>query len=141
LKYYLDTSFAVSAFTPELETARAQCWLEKREPGQIQMSDWVLTEFSSALSMKIRTNALTIAQRRLVDSDWRLFCDTGLSLIPISSQDFSAAAHMAAQHDLSLRASDALHLAIAQSSGSILVTLDRRMSIAAIQLGLPVEDF
>jgi uncharacterized protein len=104
------------------------------------MSDWVLTEFSSALSMKVRTQSLTLAERRLVESDWRHYCHSCVNLIPISSQMFGVAAHMAAQHDLSLRASDALHLAIAQSAGCKLISLDRRMSSAALQLGLPVGD-
>nr|WP_294810246.1 hypothetical protein [uncultured Sphingomonas sp.] len=41
--------------------------------------------------------------------------------------------------DPGLRAGGALHLAIAQSGGLSLVTLDRTMADAALQLGIAIE--
>jgi hypothetical protein len=41
--------------------------------------------------------------------------------------------------ELALRAPDALHLAIARRLDATIVTLDRRLSAAAVELGIAVE--
>jgi uncharacterized protein len=140
LIFYLDTSFSVTAFTPEAATTQAQNWFERHRDSQINISDWVLTEFSSALSMKIRTGDLTIEQRNVVQASWDRFAESSLGLIAVQREDFTVAKDMAERHDLSLRASDALHLAIARRAGCTLVTLDKRLAEAAPHVGVLVAN-
>lgn len=137
--YYLDTSVAVAALTPEEATARVQDWLDEREPGELAASAWVLVEFSSALSIKLRRGDLTLEQRRLVETEWRQLAASSLSLIKIHHGHFDLAARLAEHHELGLRAGDALHLAIAWLSDCRLVTLDEKLAKAASALQVPVE--
>lgn len=52
---YLDASVLLAALTREAETERLLAWLGKQDPEHLAISSWVIAEFSSALSIKIRT--------------------------------------------------------------------------------------
>jgi predicted nucleic acid-binding protein len=56
--------------------------------------------------------------------------------IPVSRLDFRAAARLADQHVIGLRAGDAMHLAICANYGATLCTLDRRLGDAGSALGI-----
>ena len=60
---YIDTSVLVAAFTSEAATERCQSWLMQCDPDTLAISDWVATEFSAALSVKLRTGAIDVAER------------------------------------------------------------------------------
>ena len=55
---YVDTSILVAALAKEAHTARAQRWLTTAAPGELAISDWGIAEFSSALSIKMRTGQI-----------------------------------------------------------------------------------
>jgi hypothetical protein len=58
LTLYLDTSLLVAALTNETETGLMQAWLGEQEPSGLAISDWVITEFSAVLSMKLRSGQI-----------------------------------------------------------------------------------
>jgi uncharacterized protein len=136
--FYLDTSFVVSAFSAEPETVRCQLWLAENVDADLLISDWVNTEFSSAVSLKIRTKEISVEDRSEIVMRWSKAAANNFSAIDIVAGHFQTAARMADNYNLALRAGDALHIAIAQSVGASLVTLDTRMALASLELGVPV---
>lgn len=137
---YLDTSLLVAALTPESETARVQLWLGSVDVGTLAISDWVSTEFSSALSIKLRAGQIRPEDRAAALSAFRRLSASSLMRLTVEPEHFRLAARFADREDLSLRAGDALHLALASTIGATLCTLDRRMAAACPTLGIARED-
>jgi uncharacterized protein len=136
LTYYLDTSLLVGALTNEPRTTDIQEWLDKRKANTLAISDWVITEFSSALSIKLRTGRLTNAHRSAALAMFGRMRAESLVLLPVLGSHFQQAARIADQHKLGLRAGDALHLAVASGHGATLCTLDERMSEGGSAIGI-----
>jgi len=135
---YLDTSVVVASLTNEVASGSVRAWLTAQSAGSVLISDWVVTEVSSALSMKIRTGALPIERRSTKLAYFRQIVGESLTLLPVTPPHFHTAALLADQHHLGLRAGDALHLAIASGVGARLCTLDRRLANAATEIGASV---
>ncbi len=138
---YLDTSVLVSALTKEADTDWVQAWLAKQEAGALTISDWTLTEFSSALSIKLRTGSLEPVHRAAALSALTRLAVESLRVLPVSRRDFRAAAQYADQSHLNIRAGDALHLAVCVNHGARLCTLDRRLAEAAPRIGVEILSF
>lgn len=103
------------------------------------ISDWVVTEFAAALSVKLRTAAIDEAVREAIDDQFETLRQHVLQTIPISSSHFQMAAHFARRAPFGLRAGDALHVAIAAEAGAAICTTDKRLASAAAQVGVTVE--
>ena len=140
MSVYLDTSIVVAAITSELRTPAVQGWL-RRLATEAVISDWVVAETPSALSMKVRSGALTVAQRDIATAEFDSWCAGILRIVPVRRADFHTAGRYAARAELNLRAGDALHLALAATEQLAIATLDRRMAAAAVTLGFTLADF
>lgn len=136
---YLDTSILVAALTREPRTADMQTWLASQAVETLRVSDWTLTEFSSALSMKVRMGLLTPRERATVLAAFSGLREASLTTLAVSAVDYRIAAHFADHHTSGLRAGDALHLAIAYNHGLELCTLDRTLAGAAEPLGVSAQ--
>jgi predicted nucleic acid-binding protein len=133
---YLDTSLLVAALTRETKTASIQAWLDSQEPDELAISDWVVTEFSAALSLKLRTRQLDATGRAAALAEFTGLCLESLAVLPISGLHFRTAARFADQYALGLRAGDAVHLGICADFGATLCTLDQRLGTAGPALGV-----
>ena len=133
---YVDTSLLVAALLNEKSTPLAQRWLGGEPAGELAISDWVVTEFSAALSMKLRTGDLEQPQRNEVLAFFTRLTEASFHVLPVSRLDFQTAARFADQYSTGLRAGDALHLAIATHHGASLYTLDRRLVEIGQALGV-----
>lgn len=136
---YLDTSVAVSMMVPEPRTAEVKPWFAGLPEVPVG-SDWLLTEFDSAISMKLRSGELSEANARAVRKEFAMLAASGLRIVPVSRAAFRDAASLVKAHAHGLRAGDALHLAVAREiHATSIATLDRVMSANAKRLKMNVE--
>ena len=136
---YLDTSVVVPLLVPESKTADVKAWFAGLDVSVVS-SDWLLTEFASAVSIKLRRKELSESHARAIREEFDLLTTAGLRIVPISRKAYQNAATLAAQHAHGLRAGDALHLAIALEMGAqSMATLDGVMTSNAQRLKLNVE--
>ncbi len=138
---YLDTSVAVPLFVHEPASEAVDAWLEAcAEP--IISSEWIVTEFASALSVKARRGEISARQSRAAWKDFDAFCKSGLRLMPVSRSTFDAVALMVLNVPSGLRSGDSLHLAMALEAGAgALVTADATLAKNAQANGLKVIRF
>jgi len=138
---YVDTSVIVALLTVEPRTQSVTAWyagLNDTPTG----SDWLLTEFSSALSIKLRTGQISEVNAKRVRKEFALMADGGLRIAPVSRGAFGHAAEMVKLHEHGLRAGDALHLAVALELGaSHMATLDGTLAANAKRHGIELIEF
>ncbi len=133
---YVDTSVLVSALTREAATPAAQAWLWSHPPFGLAISDWTRTEFSAAVSMKARMGRITPEEMAATLAEFRRVTPVYFLCWRIDGAMFEQAARLCERVISGLRASDALHLAVAQAYGAALATLDLRLAEAAQAAGV-----
>jgi predicted nucleic acid-binding protein len=138
---YVDTSVIVALLTVEPKTQSVTDWYAGLSDTPI-CSDWLLTEFSSALSMKLRTGQINEANAKRVRKEFALLAEGGLRIAPVSRSAFEHAAEMVKPHTHGLRAGDSLHLAVALELGATsMATLDGTLGANAKRNGLKLVGF
>jgi uncharacterized protein len=133
---YVDTSVLVASIVEEPKSTDVRKWLGHADPEELVISDWVVSEFSSALSVKVRTGQIDIEQRKLALTAFSTLVNDSANVLPIISGHFRMAARYADNHRSGLRAGDALHLAIAEYYGASVHTLDVTLASAGSMFGV-----
>ncbi|OYY57812.1 MAG: twitching motility protein PilT [Polynucleobacter sp. 35-46-207] len=122
---YVDTSIFVALCTKEQKSDDVAKWYTNSQAKMIS-STWAFTEFSSALSLKVRTSQITEKQSREAWKKFDSLCQNDIELLPIESKAYYSAGILVVDSKSNLRAGDALHLAAAkQSKSKFLATLDK----------------
>jgi uncharacterized protein len=139
---YLDTSVVVPLIVPETTSSRARSWFERLDSAQtkaLAVSAWVLTEFTSAMGIKVRNREITRSQGEAARALLEDALLPNVSIIEVTPTDFRLAETMLREFSLGLRAGDALHLATAsRCAAQQFVSLDRKLCNVAAALGLSV---
>jgi predicted nucleic acid-binding protein len=135
LSVYLDASVILPTLIEEAGSAIVDRFMDDLDDDLI-VSEFAAAEVASALSRLVRTGLLDNedAGRRLSDFDaWRAAAARDLDL---QAADVRLANVFVRRFDLMLRAPDALHAAACRREDHLLVTLDKRLAVAALELGV-----
>jgi uncharacterized protein len=135
---YLDASALVPTLIEQNGTKAVDEFLSATND-LLVVSDLAAAEVTSALSRLVRMGRLGRDQAAaLLDEfdTWRADAATMIDFLPT---DFRQARLFVREFDLGLRAPDALHAAICRRTGDLMVTLDRRLAMAAATLGVAAE--
>jgi predicted nucleic acid-binding protein len=138
LSVYLDASVILPILIEEPSSVVVDRFMVELDD-ELMVSEFAAAEVASALSRLVRTGLLDHddASRRLADFDaWRAAATRDLDL---QAADVRLANVFVRRFDLMLRAPDALHAAACRREDHLLVTLDRRLATAALELGVRVK--
>ena len=101
-----------------------------------------MTEFASALSIKVRRGEINARQARAAWKDFSVFRNSGLRLLPVSRTACREAAMLALNAAGGMRSGNSLHLAMALEAGASGVsTADEVLEKNAKAKGLNVIRF
>jgi uncharacterized protein len=132
---YIDTSVLVAYYWPEKLSRAAQAEIRKAEcPSISPLSE---LEFISALALKIRTKEINEKSAQLILSLFRRHrTDNVYRVLPVEAREYAIACEWIGMFRTSLRALDALHLAVSFCNDLTLITADRSLAESAGRLGV-----
>lgn len=133
---YLDTSVLGALFFREPSAPEILSRLESVSATPLVISAWTLAEMASVGAIKERTGQIGALDRAASLAAFQRFVSDTLNLVEVDPGDFRTAATLLNLPATTLRAADALHLAIAHRLRADLATLDRRQETAASHYGI-----
>ena len=137
---YCDVSFLAPLFLEEALSRKVEAWVVRQTPGDLCVSHWTRTEFSSLIAREVRMGGLTEADALKVIVQFDRVIKDCFVVEPPRVSDFDLAATFIRQFNTKLRAGDALHLAIAANRATgMFYTLDERLLAAARRLKIPAS--
>ncbi len=138
LSVYFDASVIVALLVRDDDfNSRAETFVRSRKPLPV-ISDFAAVEFASAISKRVRMRDLTPGEARTAFQTLDTWISGPVTSATVSSGDLAMAAASLRCVDLSLRAADAINIAIAKRLGIELATFDTKMAAAARRLGVKV---
>lgn len=136
MSVYLDASVLVPLFVEDVFTARADAFLRKLSE-QVIVSDFAAAEFASSVARKVRMHRLDPSDARTAFAAFDAWATDGASHAETGTADLAAATTFLRRLDLTLRAPDAINIAVSVRLAAPLATFDVAMRDAAERLGAP----
>lgn len=138
--FYLDTCLLISLFHNDCGYAAAEAWLVAAEEDELWISHWVLLEFATATTVRLRRGDLNAAGAEPLRAALEAFRRERLGMLEPRGDDFLCAQRWLEQAPAcGLKGADALHLAIAHRHGLTLITADQALIKAAEALSIPAQ--
>jgi predicted nucleic acid-binding protein len=133
VRVYLNTSALVPLIIEDALSQRARAILIPTAPTLV-VSDFALAEFASAIARLLRIRSIGEATARAAFAAVDLFVARMAERVETSSADVRTAESFLRRLDLTLRAPDAIQIALAQRTRAALATFDEKMAAAAVAL-------
>lgn len=133
----MDASALIPLFVPDALNQKAST-LIARQTDPLLVSDYADLEFSSSVMRMARAGVLSSKDAREAIAEFSAWADTNCERAAAAAQDIAAAVSLVRRSDIALRASDAVHVAIARRLGASLLTFDKKLAGNARRLGLAV---
>lgn len=142
MRAYFDTSFIVPLFLPEPQSERIEAHIRGLpETTELTVSQWTMVELASVFSRLVRMRELERPLAKTILRTATSVIGESFDIITPIGHDYERCRNFLGGFDNSLRAGDALHLAIAANHESdIIFSLDRGMLSAGAALGLNLSD-
>jgi predicted nucleic acid-binding protein len=136
---YFDTSFLTPLILEEATSNAVERFIRRQTVGDLAISQWTRTEFSSLLAREVRMGGLAPKAALAADAQFEtLIAESFVILLP-TADDFALSKRYLQNYASGLRAGDALHLAIAANNNARAIhTFDKTMAKAGKQIGLPM---
>lgn len=131
---YLDASVVIAALLDDVHTKAASELL--RRQSLVVASAWTGCEVTASLNRFVRTGRITRAVADDAEARYGQWFAGGA--VEFGAEDAFAARRLLQNAETSLRAADALHLAIAWRLSLPLATFDRGLADAGREIGLVV---
>lgn len=139
MKIYLDTSALLPYYRLEPASERVEAFLQSQSQ-PVLISHLTELEFASALGRWTRTSELDEPQANSIESAFHEDLGAGrFQRIELAAPHYQRANHWLLARKTALRTLDALHLAAAESSDAMLITLDEALLQAARWFGVRAE--
>ena len=135
MSVYLDASILVSLFIVDSQTARADRFL-RSGPGEIVVSDFAAAEFAAVVGRKTRTGDFGVDDREALFADFDTWTRQTVTMVETTANDIALAISFLRRRDVTLRAPDAINIALSQRFGASLATFDQRMARDAEVVGV-----
>jgi hypothetical protein len=137
---YFDTSFLTPLFRLEPTSRAVDRFFREAGGTGLATSQWTRTEFSSLIARDVRMKIIDAVRAETFENRFEAELAQSFTLIAPAIGDFELCKRYLQRYDTSLRAGDALHLAVAKNKNAeAIYSLDDRMIRAGKLLGLPVS--
>jgi len=137
---YLDTTTLVPLLVHERESLAVRARVAALPAAELAISEWTMTEFVSAVGIKVRMRELDAPTGHEVVVAFHRMADESLTILTPGPEDFALAGEYLSRFDAGLQAGDALHLAIASNNNAQrMYSLDQALLKSARKLKIAVQ--
>jgi len=144
LSVYLDTSILTAYFIPEVGSKKAQEYLLEQD--KVSISSLTRVEFASSIKSRYLSTDPTLQISKedalKVLNEFGSQIQNGYyNLLPVFIEDYNKTEEFLSDlnNEISVRAPDAIHIAIAMREGLTLATADDQQAKASKALGVQTE--